>query len=179
VVKMIRAAKKFFSLLDMPKPVKSRLLGKFEMRCVMFVHKKSVKGSKSWGSIEEIGAQFLMDVYREHPNAKSVEAPWPATHVTMEATAGADPQNCSGLRNLGDGSIDTSFINSMGFKVGVQVASNVGENNGQLYTISEMTEDTATLRAGGGKKAKPIQISLHQLADDYTVKKQDEFVTVS
>eukprot|EP00959_Pyramimonas_sp_CCMP1952_P170040 3552454-Pyramimonas_sp.AAC.1 len=86
----------------------------------------------------------------------------------MEATAQADPQNCSGLRNLGDGSIDTSFINSMGFKVGVQVASNVGENNGQLYTISEMTEDTATLRADGGKKAKPIQISLHQLADDYT-----------
>ena len=76
---MMKKAWKVLEGLDLDRTVRERLYGEFQMKLIMHVHKKVVKGRKSFKTIAEIGIDFSAIVVGIAPiQCEQIELPWKA-----------------------------------------------------------------------------------------------------
>ncbi|CAK0904006.1 unnamed protein product, partial [Prorocentrum cordatum] len=132
--------------------VVSKLVGDFQIRCVMHVHGKKAPGRATFKGIGDIAMAFLEDVFAAAPDLKSSgDLPWDCVARSPKDDGKTKKQEIVQFSG-GGGGLDKAALAQLGFEVGQDVTMKTDASN--ALTIASIDDGRVTFEIDGRHEAK-------------------------
>ncbi|CAK0865543.1 unnamed protein product, partial [Prorocentrum cordatum] len=167
----------------------AKLIGDFDVKMTMKVFGKQKKGRNIYGSLEEIGRDFVKDVVAKWPRARSTPAPWGVAAAEAQEEPTAAPSDFVQY-DVGNGAapiLRSNVLEAKGFEVDAVVKCVRGRHEGE-WVIKEIGEKVKLAPRGpvatagpAKKRAKAMEfaVSIGQLVDDFELVKAMDTTTIN
>ncbi|CAK0855463.1 unnamed protein product, partial [Prorocentrum cordatum] len=167
----------------------TKLIGDFDVKMAMKVFGKQKKGRKIYGSLGEIGRDFVKGVVAKWPHARSTPAPWGVAAAEAQEEPTAAPSDFVQY-DVGSGAapiLRSNVLEATGFEVDAVVKCVRGRHEGE-WVIKGIGEKVKLAPRGpvatagpAEKRAKAMEfaVSIGQLADDFELVKATDTTTIN